>query len=57
MFGLFKRDPVKKLEAQHLQLLQEARDLQRKGDIQGCAAATARAEEVEQQLDDARREQ
>ena len=33
MFRLFKRDPIKKLEAERLALLERARDLQRGGDI------------------------
>tara|TARA_R110002073_G_scaffold257318_2_gene420048 strand:- start:243 stop:431 length:189 start_codon:yes stop_codon:yes gene_type:complete len=51
MFGLFRRDPVKKLEVEYRKLLEEARDLQRKGDIQGFAAMTARTEALAQQID------
>jgi hypothetical protein len=40
-----------RLERQYLQLLEQARDLQRNGDIQGFAAKTAEAAEVERQLD------
>ena len=46
MFGFLKRDPVKKLEAEYRKLLEEARDLQRKGDIAGFAAKTSLAEEL-----------
>ena len=41
MFNFFKQDPLKKLDKQYRQLLEEARDLQRKGDINGYAQKTA----------------
>lgn len=41
----------RRLEQLHLRLLEQARDLQRGGDIQGFAAKTAEAAAVEQQLD------
>ena len=46
MFGLFKKDPVKKLEKEYSRLLSEAMTLQRGGDIKGYAAKTAEAEVV-----------
>lgn len=46
MFGLFKKDPVKKLEKEYSRLLEEAMALQRKGDIKGYAAKSAEAEAV-----------
>ena len=46
MFGLFKKDPVKKLEKEYSQLLEEAMALQRGGDIKGFAAKSAEAEAV-----------
>ena len=55
MFGWLRRRKVvneqRRLERLHLQLLEQARDLQRNGDIQGFAAKTADAAVVEQQLD------
>jgi hypothetical protein len=51
MFGLFKRNPVAKLEAEYRRLLEEARDLQRNGDIQGFAAMTARADAVAKRIE------
>jgi len=51
MFGLFNKDPAKKLLEQYARLLEEARDLQRKGDIKGFALKTAEAEEVSKQLE------
>lgn len=50
MFGLFKKDPVKKLEKQHSVLLEEAMNLQRSGDIKGYATKMAEAEAVEQKI-------
>ena len=50
MFGLFKKDPIKKLEQEHQKLLEEAMNLQRSGDIKAYAAKMAQAEEVEQKI-------
>jgi len=50
MFGLFKKNPVKKLEQQHQKLLEEAMALQRKGDIKGYAAKSAEAEQVMEEI-------
>ena len=46
MFSFFKKDPLAKLQKQYDQLLLEARDLQRGGDIKGFAKKTAEAEQV-----------
>lgn len=51
MFGLFKKNPLKKLKQDYAQCLEQARDLQRKGDIKGFAAMTDKAEEILQQID------
>lgn len=42
-----------KLESLHRNLLEQARDLQRSGDIQGFAAKTDEAAIVERQVDEA----
>jgi hypothetical protein len=42
---------TQRLQRLHLQLLEQARDLQRGGDIRGFAAKTAEAAEVERRLD------
>jgi len=52
MFGLFRRDPAKKLEAEYRRLLEEARELQRNGDIKGLAITTGRAAEVARQIEE-----
>ena len=54
MFGLFRRDPVKKLEAELRRVLEQARDLQRNGDIKGFAATSERAQRLAEQIDEAR---
>jgi hypothetical protein len=46
MFGLFKKDPLKKLQAEYSRLRVKARDLQRNGDIKGFAAVSFEAEEI-----------
>lgn len=51
MFAIFRKDPKKQLEKKLARLLEEARDLQRRGDMPGFARKSAEAEEVGQQLD------
>lgn len=51
MFNLFKKDPTRKLRKQYQQKLEEARDLQRKGDIQAYAQKTAEAEALMQEIE------
>ncbi|MBK8555947.1 MAG: Lacal_2735 family protein [Lewinellaceae bacterium] len=46
MFSFFKKDPLAKLQKQYDQLLLEARDLQRGGDIKGFSKKMAEAEAV-----------
>lgn len=46
MFGLFKRDPKKQLQAEYQKLLERAMHLQRNGDIRGYSEVTAEAEKV-----------
>jgi hypothetical protein len=52
MFGLFKKDPAKKLQEQYARMLEEARDLQRKGDIKGFAQKSAEAEEILKKIEE-----
>lgn len=54
MVKIFKRDPIKKLEAEYKRLLIEARDLQRNGDVLRSAQVTAEAEEIGKQIDELR---
>lgn len=52
MFNFFKKDPLKKMEKQYLGLLEEAMQIQRKGDIKGYAAKMAEAEEKQRQIEE-----
>ena len=52
MFGLFKKDPVKKLERQYLKLMEEAMRIQRSGDIKSYSAKVAEAEEIQKRIDE-----
>jgi hypothetical protein len=52
MFGFFKSNPADKLNKQYLQKLEQARDLQRNGDIKGFAKLTAEAEAIMKQIED-----
>ena len=51
MFGLFKRDPAKKLQKQYGQMLLVALRLQRKGDIMGYSMKTQEAELIREQIE------
>lgn len=52
MFGWLKQDPIRKLEKIYHHYLEEAMQLQRKGDIKGYAEKMAQAEEVQKQIDE-----
>lgn len=50
MFGLFKRDPKKKLEKEYRALLEKARDVQRSGDLRKYAVILEEAEKVQEKI-------
>ena len=50
MFGLFKKDPVKKLEKEYYALLEKARDIQRSGDLRHYSRLMEQASEMEQKI-------
>ena len=50
MFGLFKKDPRKKLQTQYEKLLNDAMMLQRSGDIMGYSTITEEANKVLDQI-------
>ncbi len=52
MFGIFKKDPTKRLEKAYLAKLEEARDAQRAGDIQAFAALSNEAEKIRLDLEE-----
>ena len=51
MFGWFRSDPKKKLETQYAAKLEQARDAQRNGNIQGYANLMAEAETILLEID------
>ncbi len=51
MFGLFKRDPIKKLEKTYQQLMEEAMHIQRSGDLKAYAVKIAEAEKIQEQIE------
>jgi hypothetical protein len=51
MFNFFKKNPTAQLEKKYEKLLEEAMQLQRKGDIKGYAIKSAEAEEVLQEIE------
>lgn len=51
MFSFFKKDPIKKLENQYEKLMQEARDIQRSGDLRLYAEKIAAAEALQLKIE------
>ncbi len=51
MFSFFKKDPVKKLEKKYLRLMEEARDIQRSGDLRLYAKKIEEAETVQREIE------
>ena len=51
MFGLFKKDPIKKLEEQYRKKSEEAITAQRNGDIEGFSQLSFEADELLKQLE------
>jgi Family of unknown function (DUF6435) len=51
MFSFFKKDPLKKLNQQYLQKLEEAMHAQRNGDIRTYSMLTSEAEEYLKQIE------
>jgi len=54
MFGLFKKDPVKKLEKEYEQLMSKARDVQRSGDLRAYAVMIEESENILTKIDELR---
>jgi len=50
MFGLFKKDPVKKLEKEYAQLMEKAVAIQRSGDLKHYARLIEEAEEIQNKI-------
>lgn len=51
MFGLFKKDPAKKLEKEYERLMEKARDVQRSGDLKAYAAIIEESETILTKID------
>lgn len=51
MFSFFKKDPLKELNKQYLQKLEEAMHAQRNGDIRTYSMLTSEAEEYLKQIE------
>ena len=51
MFSLFKKSPLKKLEAEHNALLTKAFHAQRNGDVRAYSFLTAEAEAVREKIE------
>ena len=52
MFNFFKKNPVKELETQYLRHMEEAMQLQRKGDLKAYAAKIEEAEAIQKKIDE-----
>ncbi|NNE30592.1 MAG: Lacal_2735 family protein [Saprospiraceae bacterium] len=50
MFGLFKKDPVKKLEREYARRMEEAMSVQRSGDLKKYAVMIEEAESIAKQI-------
>jgi len=50
MFGMFKKDPVKKLEKQYAQLMEKAMAVQRSGDLKAYAKLIEESEGIQAQI-------
>ena len=50
MFGLFKKDPVKRLEKEYSQLMEKAMAVQRSGDLKHYARLIEEAEAIQEKI-------
>lgn len=51
MFGWLKSHPVKKLKKRHAQLLEQAMNAQRNGDIRSCSHLSLKADELWKEIE------
>ncbi len=51
MFSFFKKDPLKELNKQYLQKLEEAMHAQRNGDIRSYSMLTSEAEDILREIE------
>lgn len=57
MFGFLKSDPVAKLKKQYAAKMEQARDIQRTGDVVAASAIVAEAEEIGKKIDELEKKQ
>ena len=50
MFGLFKKDPIKKLEKEYLDLMTKAMEVQRSGDLRHYARLIEESEAIQSKI-------
>lgn len=50
MFGLFKKDPIKKLEKEYEVLMAKAMEIQRSGDLKHYARLIEESESIQQKI-------
>ena len=50
MFGLFKKDPIKKLEKNYLALMEKAMEIQRSGDLKHYARLIEESEMIQMKI-------
>lgn len=51
MFGLFKKNPTKKMEQEYRIMMEEARDIQRSGDLRAYSRKLEEAEELMKKIE------
>ena len=51
MFSIFKKDPKKELQKEYQKLMKDAVDAQRNGDIETYSILSAKADDVDKELD------
>lgn len=56
MFGLFKKDPTRKLYKEYELLLEKARDVQRSGDLRKYADIMEKAEAILSEIDELKKD-
>lgn len=54
MFGLFKKDPIQKLEKQYQAIMEEAMHIQRSGDLKAYANKIEAAEKILAEIENLR---
>lgn len=55
MFGLFKKDPVKKLEKEYKEIMEKAMHVQRSGDLKAYAVVIEESESILKKIEDLRK--